>query len=262
MQKFEFERPAKKYHSEEEILLELEKVAKLYNYEHFRRKDFDAVADIHSATIERHFGGSWSKGLKALELRLQSKNIVLKPASRHARYTSEREMFEEIERIWLNLGHRPSRNEWTAARPKISYDTIYRRFNGWTNACKRFIEHKTGEVLVDEDLSSEDVDLDSGSSLVNNSPNIEAKEKKPTIQRTRSISLNIRIKVLSRDNFRCVFCGKSPATDLGTKLHIDHIIPFSKGGTNDTENLQTLCEACNIGKSNSETINSPTAPIS
>jgi len=59
----------------------------------------------------------------------------------------------------------------------------------------------------------------------------------------------LRLKVLNRDNFKCVFCGKSPATDFGTKLHIDHIIPFSKGGTSTLDNLQTLCEDCNLGKS-------------
>ncbi|OGY07146.1 MAG: hypothetical protein A3D24_04880 [Candidatus Blackburnbacteria bacterium RIFCSPHIGHO2_02_FULL_39_13] len=70
------------------------------------------------------------------------------------------------------------------------------------------------------------------------------------MEKTRSISLNIRLKVLNRDKFRCVFCGKSPATDIGTQLHIDHIVPFSKGGGNNLENLQTLCFECNLGKSN------------
>lgn len=37
-----------------------------------------------------------------------------------------------------------------------------------------------------------------------------------------------------------------------TKLHVDHIKPWSKGGTTEYGNLQTLCEKCNLGKSNFE----------
>ena len=57
------------------------------------------------------------------------------------------------------------------------------------------------------------------------------------------------ISVIGQDK-GCIFCGKSPATDFGTKLHIDHVVPFSKGGKSILENLQTLCEECNLGKSN------------
>ena len=74
-------------------------------------------------------------------------------------------------------------------------------------------------------------------------------------ENSRNVSLSLRLGVLSRDNFRCVFCGKSPATDIGTRLHIDHIEPFSKGGKSTLENLQTLCEECNLGKSNRVVIN-------
>ena len=68
----------------------------------------------------------------------------------------------------------------------------------------------------------------------------------------RNVSLSLRLNVLNRDNFKCVFCGKSPATDFGTKLHIDHRVPFSKGGKSTLENLQTLCEECNLGKSDQD----------
>jgi hypothetical protein len=64
----------------------------------------------------------------------------------------------------------------------------------------------------------------------------------------RSIPLKLRDQILRRDNFKCVFCGRG-AND-GVKLHIDHIIPVSKGGTTEADNLQTLCEECNLGKSN------------
>ena len=54
-----------------------------------------------------------------------------------------------------------------------------------------------------------------------------------------------RWRILKRDNFRCVLCG-SDATDR--KLHIDHIIPVSKGGLSVIKNMRVLCEQCNIGR--------------
>lgn len=46
---------------------------------------------------------------------------------------------------------------------------------------------------------------------------------------------------------RCQNCGWS--VDDGATLHVDHIRPLSKGGTNARENLQALCAPCNLGKS-------------
>lgn len=56
------------------------------------------------------------------------------------------------------------------------------------------------------------------------------------------ISAELRQEVFQRDGYRCVSCGAS------TRLTIDHIIPISKGGTNDRANLQTLCRPCNTSK--------------
>jgi hypothetical protein len=68
-------------------------------------------------------------------------------------------------------------------------------------------------------------------------------------QQERSrITAGVRSKVLARDTYRCRHCGISTA--LGAVLHVDHIIPISKGGTSDLANLQTLCQDCNLGKSN------------
>ena len=65
---------------------------------------------------------------------------------------------------------------------------------------------------------------------------------------SRNIPLAYRYKVLKRDNFKCVACGRS--AEDGVKLHIDHKIPFSLGGLTILENLRTLCSECNISKSN------------
>ena len=65
-------------------------------------------------------------------------------------------------------------------------------------------------------------------------------------KRTRHISTTVRYAVLNRDNNRCLACG---ATAKETQLQVDHIIPFSQGGSNEIDNLQTLCVDCNRGKS-------------
>lgn len=57
---------------------------------------------------------------------------------------------------------------------------------------------------------------------------------------------SLRYDILKRDSFRCVLCGRN-AQD-GVKLHVDHIIPVSKGGKKERNNLRTLCEKCNYGK--------------
>lgn len=58
-------------------------------------------------------------------------------------------------------------------------------------------------------------------------------------------SEDIRDKVFKRDGYRCVRCG---ASNKEKRLEVDHIIPISRGGTNDIGNLQTLCWECNKDK--------------
>lgn len=74
-------------------------------------------------------------------------------------------------------------------------------------------------------------------------------EFKSTTRYQRSIMTDsLRYDILRRDNFRCQICGTTAKE--GAKLHVDHIIPISKGGKTTPDNLQTLCERCNMGKSN------------
>lgn len=60
--------------------------------------------------------------------------------------------------------------------------------------------------------------------------------------RRRPIPSEIRRHVMERDNFACVECGSDFA------LSIDHIWPYSKGGTDDPDNLRVLCRSCNSRK--------------
>lgn len=61
----------------------------------------------------------------------------------------------------------------------------------------------------------------------------------------RSVSAEMKIKVLERDWYRCVQCSR---TLPEVRLEIDHKVPIAAGGDNHTGNLQTLCAPCNREK--------------
>lgn len=73
----------------------------------------------------------------------------------------------------------------------------------------------------------------------------ESESKHDLSKRSRYIPPSIRVSVLHRDGYKCVFCGRGAKQ---VELEVDHILPFSKGGTNEPSNLQTLCFDCNRGK--------------
>lgn len=54
----------------------------------------------------------------------------------------------------------------------------------------------------------------------------------------------IRSRIFERDNYTCQYCGKR-----GVKLECDHVIPVSRGGLHNDENLVTACLKCNRSKS-------------
>ena len=62
----------------------------------------------------------------------------------------------------------------------------------------------------------------------------------------RPIGKQIRVQVLARDGYRCKMCGR---TKDEVPLEVDHIIAVSDGGTDELNNLATLCRDCNRGKS-------------
>ena len=61
----------------------------------------------------------------------------------------------------------------------------------------------------------------------------------------------LRAQVLDRDGHLCMACKRSgyryvPATD------VDHIISKANGGTDELENLQSLCKKCHLTKTANE----------
>ncbi len=215
----------------ETIIDELRKAAKHFKYIHFTRHEFDRIASTcKGSTVLSRFG-TWEKALKSTRYALKSR-----PKKSQIKIPNE-ELFAELERIWHKLGHRPSRAEWDSLMPKYSYTTYKTRFNGRVNACVKFIEYKGPSSAQKEKEKT--------------SSTISKKQPKnkiiPSIAK-RNIPDKLRVKVFQKDNFKCVYCDRSPATHKRIYLHVDHIVPFSRGGKTILENLQTLCQKCNWGK--------------
>ena len=59
------------------------------------------------------------------------------------------------------------------------------------------------------------------------------------------IPTNLRRRVIDRDGYRCVYCDEDLTI---TELHLDHVIPESKGGPTTVDNLQVTCRKCNTAK--------------
>jgi hypothetical protein len=83
---------------------------------------------------------------------------------------------------------------------------------------------------------------------------LETLEQKPVIART--ISPQLRNEILERNGFTCQRCGAGPGDadpfnpHRTVRLHVDHIVPISQGGSDAKENLRVLCSACNQGRAN------------
>ena len=52
-----------------------------------------------------------------------------------------------------------------------------------------------------------------------------------------------RSRIFKRDKFTCTYCG-----EVGKRLECDHVVPVSRGGSSDDNNLTTACKPCNRSK--------------
>jgi hypothetical protein len=78
--------------------------------------------------------------------------------------------------------------------------------------------------------------------------------RRPILDRT--ISKEIRARVLERNGFTCQACGAAAGDpdpfhpDRTIRLTIGHIVDFSKGGKSEFGNLRAECTNCNEGLQN------------
>lgn len=212
--------------SNEELLADMRRVAQILGRETVTLAEYTQNGRGHCSTIQRRFG-SWFKALE---------HAGLQPSRSPIGITDE-SLFENLRIVWIELGRQPSYSEVRSPLSQFSVGTYENRFGSWSNALQVFVEWVNSDETPEPDVSSrQDVAL---------------RPLTANLKRTkREISERLRFRILVRDGFACRACGASPLKTLGTELHVDHVIPWSKGGETVENNLETKCSRCNLGKGN------------
>lgn len=217
------------YISNEELIEDLKNVAIRINRDTVTTSEYKLYGNYDRNTL-LHKVGSWSK---CLEL------AGLKPTGFEKDITKS-DLFFDIENLWISLGRQPTTTDVKRGLSKYSLNTFSRRFGSWRRALEAFI------LYINQDKQESEVNFNNlegdDKSEKDSSHIIKHKTK-------RDINWRLRFLVMRRDNFKCRICGASPSNDPNTILHVDHIIPWAKGGETLENNLQTLCSKCNLGKS-------------
>lgn len=209
----------------EELLADLKRVRAETGRSTVTFREYQELGRYDANTFMRRFG-SWNGALAQAGFDVSNEMTI--EADR---------LFENLERLWMTLGRQPTKRDLGTARSEYSERPYIRLFGSWRNALKVFVE------WANTDDASQQLEHTGTSEATDGS-------KQPTHVTPRDPNLRIRFLVMKRDGFRCKYCGRSPATDAGVELVLDHVVPWSKGGMTTPDNLATSCVACNAGKSN------------
>lgn len=239
-------------HANTELLqLELAAIAGRHDGPIMQYEDYRCLGGTHSiSTFQRHFG-SWRNAVAAVGLK--DGHARERPDLRQ--YCDE-DCFREIQRLWEMFGRQPTTREMTK-HGAMSVDVFHGRFGSWMRAVHAFCRDRSA---TDETTSTDCVAAGPAAAEIAypdappqdpGTPTEAREEERGIVEMAtpRQPSLRLRFQVLRRDHFTCVYCGRSPARELGVQLEVDHVHPYSQGGETLLDNLQTLCRACNAGKS-------------
>jgi len=208
-------RPDNRELTNEQVLADLQRVAKALGKKTLTFKEYVRHGICTSRMFTGRFG-SWNKALEAAGLEVRRRiNIPTE------------ELFNNLARVWQELGRQPVGRDMVMPLSTFSMDPYEPCFGGWRNALRAFAKW-ADEGVIPEEVGS-------------------ARRAAPG-RKSRNPILRLRFAVLRRDSFKCTACGRNPATNPGTELHVDHKIPWSRGGPTTLDNLTTLCEKCNLGK--------------
>ena len=228
--------------SNRDLLDDIIRVSKILGKTSFSSREYNDLAKYSSSTVFKRFK-SWNDALDKAGLQ------PYKQVSEKRIETVS--LLEEIERMWITLGRQPTVSDVKNGYSKYALNTFSRRFGGWRNALDAFvvwINDEQNDIQVMESKAGQSVE---GNPLIPQKELVSQGIPLSVIKHKtkRDINLRLRFLVMKRDNFKCCICGASPAKDSEVELHVDHIIPWSKGGETIIGNLQTLCSKCNLGKS-------------
>lgn len=214
----------------DQVVDELQRISALLGRRTIKRDDVLQNSDLMGERVVLNRFGSWTAALEA---------AGLETTARGRRWT-DADYFENLLAVWTHHGRVPTYAEMGEEPSRISPGGYAAKFGSWGRAKAAFVEQVNSDIEEAREPS------------LNDAPVPEPRHGATKSEDRREISLGLRYAVLRRDRFRCVTCGRSPATDLTCTLHVDHIHPFSKGGKTREDNLRTLCEACNLGKSDGD----------
>lgn len=159
------------------------------------------------------------------------------------RYTDE-ECFDNLLALWTHYRRPTEYREMGLPPSRVGGKAYVKRFKTWNKALGAFVERVNQDNDQEEDRNLEVAPVEIGEIGQPPSPLPRSQEE------TRDIRLGLRFRVLHRDRFKCMLCGDHPARNAECVLHVDHVIPWSKGGKTSEDNLRTLCATCNVGRGN------------
>lgn len=213
---------------DQELLNDLKDVANKLKRNNLTSREYDEIGKFTSGTIHRRFG-NWNKALQKAGLELTvNRNIA------------EKDLFENLEQVWINLGRQPTDREMRQPISRFSKNPYLTKFGTWRKALEAFVEFinsDNSQNCAADIIEPEEKPIDASQEVV-----IKHKTKRVTSER-------LKIQVLMRDGNTCRLCGIKVT---GENIHFDHIYPWSKGGETVLDNLQILCAHHNLAKGNLE----------
>ncbi len=227
-------------YTDEALIAELRRIAALLQPgQPLTQMEYERLSGRASrVTFLRRFGG-WNQALEKAGLHhLQGRYPQL------TSHITDDQCFENLALLWTHYGRPPQYREMFHGPSAIQGKTYITRWGTWRKALKAFVEwaNAVDQPLGSAGAATEPRPAKAAVQLRPNRTEADCREVRPRLQ----------FQVFKRDHFRCVYCGRSPATHLDVILHADHIRAVKNGGKTTLDNLQTLCERCNLGKGTSD----------